>query len=255
MDTPLDKTKDTLAQWLACIINAMSAANMVASYATTNSGSYLGEMTVYRNGVSPEIKYTIKFLRKLYIDGGKRVLRAEVMAYNPKGGLTVHLKGFASTKVDKLVEYATTVISQRVEQNTFNNAKRKRTTAAKELWRQSGVELPDWMSAEPNVNNDENLGTFYVLFHEHRNNYGLKFLTPQQIGRIASHIQQVINEPSVQQAEKELAAKLLGHEGKCSHVFRDTNTCVKCGWKPTAADLKYDKKADDKQWMDLTINR
>ena len=231
----INTVTETLVQWKAGIVNACSARGLTCSYHDVSSGSYIGEMTL-RLGTRAEnhdVKYVVKFLRKLSIINGERHVRAVVYCFNATGGLHVTLSNYAPSKADKVADYALNAINSKLAHEEAIEVRRQRTKAARTLWTESGVELPSWMTVLPNVDDTANLGTFQLSFHEHRDGYGMKFLTPRQIDKIKKAIMTVINEPSPEQLEKELVDKLKQHEGK---------------------DLKYDRQADDKQWMDLTNN-
>lgn len=231
---PINRVEATLTEWSTALTDAFIKAGHAVTYHPFNNGTHrLGTMHVTKPGDENHNCYKIEFERKLEVVDGERVVFCGVEVYNPNGGLHVHLKGFSAKKVAKVVEYAALYLQKRIENDANVEAKRVRTGAARKVWEDSKVELPDWMSALANVDKDEDVGTFRLLFYDHRVNYGLMKLTPQQIGKIARYIVEIASEPSVRQQEIDLAYKLAQHEGK---------------------DLKYDRKADDKQWMDLTNN-
>ena len=199
-NTPVINTvTETLVQWKAGIVNACAAVGIVCSYHDVSSGSYIGEMTL-RLGTRAEdhdIKYVVKFLRKLTVIKGERHVRTVAYCLNAKGGLHVTLSNYDPSKADKVADYALNYIKSKLDYEASLEAKRKRKMVARTLWAESGVELPDWMNAEPNINDEANLGTFHLFFREHWDSYGLKHLTPRQIDKIKKAIMTVINEPAV----------------------------------------------------------
>lgn len=191
---PINRVEANLNEWTTALTKAFTAAGYgVTHHLTTGGGHRVALMHVRKAGHDPI--YKIEFERKLIVQDGERVVICGVEVYNPKGALHVHMKGFSDKKVAKIVEYADYFIQKRIENAVRVEAKHQRTIAARKIWDDSKVVLPDWMSALANVDADEDTGTFRLLFHDHRANYGLARLTPRQIDRIVDYIQKVINEP------------------------------------------------------------
>lgn len=229
-----DTTKETLTQWVTALTNAFSLGGYNVSWHPSTASYRLGEM-IARKG---EQMYKITFLRKVAMVAGKRTGFTVVNVFNPLGKLTVNLKGFDAKKVAKIVNYANIHVQDCIARENTIDGKRRRAQAAREQWNAAGITLPDWMAANPNIDSDKDAGTFHAFFYEHRANYGLKRLSLGQIKRLADFVTALVAEPSVEEIEAELVTKLLQHEGKA----------------PVPKTLKYDKKADDKQWMHDTLN-
>ena len=214
---------EELAQWRTALAAAFALAGFKAVYhELKTSGCRIGEFHVTRD--SDDIRYKVEFQSGIKTTGSwaqnnvKRTAVCLVEVLNPVGGIHVKFKGYSPEKVEKIVAYAGLFITQKQARETAVEAKRKRATVARAVWTDSGVTIPDWMHTSANTERDEDVGTFSVYFSEHSKTYGMKRLTPGQIGRIAAYIQSVIAEPPVDVAEKELVEKILKHEGRPTNI-------------------------------------
>ena len=232
-----DITQETLAIWLNALTPAFTKAGFSAVFHPSTGSFRMGDLIV-RKLSAPDQQYKITFLRKVSMVGTVRTAQADVSLYNPNGGLTVHLRGFHDKKVAKIVGYASKFVDGQIAREATVDAKRRRATVARAHWEAAKIELPDWMTVAPNIDDDKDAGTYHVYLHEHRANFGLQKLSLGQVKRLADFLTALASEPSVEAVEADLATKLLQHEGKV----------------PAPKSLKYDKKADDKQWMHDTLN-
>lgn len=227
--TPINKVQENLTEWTTALTTAFDKAGYSISFhPLTGGGHRVGILSVSKPEHS-DIRYKIEFERKLIVQNNERVVICGIEVFNPNGNLHVHMKGFSEKKVAKIVDYADKYISSKIASDQRTEARRLRKRKAAEIFdaAMQGFEMPHWASALSNVETDEDVGTYTLSFYEQRDSYSMKRLTPQQIKKIINFIQTVVNEPTVAEPEKELA---------------------------THKDLKYDRKADDRQWMDLTNN-
>lgn len=194
MNQVIDKSPETLTEWLTALTNAFTEAGFSVSYHPASGLYRLGELTVRKHSV-PDEMYKITFLRKVAIVDGKPVRFTVVSLYNPIGCLTVNMKGFSAAKVTKIVGYADKLISDRVTREATVDAKRRRRAVAREQWNTAGIELPDWMTADPNIDDDKDAGTYHVYFHEHRAGFGLNFLSLEQVKRLSDFVKALAAEP------------------------------------------------------------
>lgn len=209
----IDKVQETMNEWVGALVPALTKAGHKVTVTGRASGiSLINELLV--SDEAHGYLYKILMRRKLIVKGGQRFNVTSLEVYNPHGGLHVHMTGFAPEKVTKIVGYASQYIASKTENDKKVEAKRQRNGIARRVLEDSRVELPDWVEVIANVDKDEDVGTFILSFREHRTNYPMKRVTPQQISKILRHIKEVLDERTADAIEKDLAAKLAEHEGR-----------------------------------------
>lgn len=213
MNDIIDDTKSTYQQWATELTAALNHAGFgVQHNGHTGSSNYrLGRLTVTKPGVE-DIKYIIELERKVVMKGGVRRQIAQLEVYNPIGGLHVHIRNFSPQAIAKVVEYAKQTIEKKHTRQEQDAARDRRNKEGWEIMRKGteGFIIPDWVRLRPNIEKDEEIGTFRVLFSDHLMDWPLARLSLPKAKAVIDAVR----------------------AATCDHKFIDSLTCLKCGWAP-----------------------
>lgn len=221
MNDIIDDTQSTYRQWTLELTAALSLAGFGVNSRTGDSNYCLGWLTVTKPGTE-DIKYIIELERKMLVTrkgteatGGAKLVRRQITqleVYNPIGGLHVHIRNFSPEAVAKVVSYAKQTIERKVIQQVQNMARNRRNKEGSEIMHKGteGFIIPDWVRIQPNVEKDEEVGTFRVLFTDQTMDWPLARLSIAKAKAVIDAIRAVT----------------------CDHKFVDSLTCRKCGWAP-----------------------
>jgi len=213
MNDIIDDTKSTYQQWTLELTAALNLAGFGVHHNghTGDSKFRLGRLTVTKSGVE-DIKYIIDLERKMLFKAGVRRQIAQLEVYNPVGGLHVHIRNFSPEAVAKIVEYARQTIERKHSRKQADEARDRRSKEGWEIMRKGteGFVIPDWVRVRPNVEKDEEVGTFRVLFSDHLMDWPLARLSLAKAKAVIDAVR----------------------AATCDHKFVDSLTCLKCGWQP-----------------------
>lgn len=213
MNDIIDDTKSTYQQWTLELTAALNLAGFgVQHNGHTGTSNYrLGRLTVSKPGIE-DIKYIIELERKVILKGGQRRQIAQLEVYNPVGGLHVHIRNYSAEAIAKVVEYARLSIEKKHARQEQDVARDRRNKEGWEIMRKGtdGFIIPDWVRIRPNIEKDEEVGTFRLLFSDHLMDWPLAKLNIAKAKLVIDAVR----------------------AATCDHKFVDSLTCLKCGWAP-----------------------
>jgi len=183
LDKPIDQIAETLRTWTTELTVALNAAGFGCHYAshTGSSSIRLGRLTAKLRDTDEH--YAIDFERKLIVRANERRVITALEVYNPNGGLHVHITKFSDATVAKIVGYAKTHVEAKIAREKASDAEHARMKLGCEIAQKAfaGFTFPDWVDARANYATDADVGTFRLCLRDHRCDFPLNRLGPEQV--------------------------------------------------------------------------
>lgn len=172
--TVKDEVAAGVRQWSIELTAALTQAGLACQWEshTGSSSIRLGRLIAHQNS-ELDNKYVIDFERKLVVKNNQRIAICGIEVYNPVGGLHVHITKFSPEMVAKIVGYAKQNIEAKTARERDRMARDERQKQGWAIYQKNmeGFTVPDWASIRPNLDSDADVGTFRLIFSDHRRDW------------------------------------------------------------------------------------